>query len=303
MGRKGFLGILVILALVTIAVWYAALSIPRATPGMVPAPAGDLRTLEGKFAQAAEPGLAASMAVAPASRVFQPELTDRIIIRRAELSLAVKSLNDAMDRIADVAASAGGFVISSSFSSQSSSQSTNPTASIAIRVPAMSYQQTVRQLKELALEVKDERSTAQDVTEEYTDLEAQIRHLEATEARYLDLLGKAKTIDEILKLEQRLDDIRGRIERTKGRLLFLQRSADMALINITLTLPPAQPPVLQPGWNPLIVFSQAFRVLFLAFQGAATVLIWIGVLGSPLLVLGLLWWAWVNRKRWAGATS
>jgi len=115
------------------------------------------------------------------------------------------------------------------------------------------------------------------------------------------LLGKAKTIDEILKLEQRLDDIRGRIERTKGRLLFLQRSADMALISITLTLPPAQPPILQTGWNPLMVFGQAFRVLFLAFQGAATALIWVGVLGSPLLVPGLLWWAWVSGRRWAKA--
>lgn len=218
---------------------------------------------------------------------------DRLIIRRQELTLVMGDVSQAVERITDLAASYGGFVVSSS----SSFNSAKPSASITIRVPSESWRDAVRQMKGMALEVREEKGSAQDVTEEFTDLEAQTRNLEATEARYLELLGRAQTIDEILKVQQRLNEVRGQIERLQGRMLYLQRSADMALITATLLPPPERPSIVQVGWSPAVIFADALRFLLLGLQRVATAMIWASVLGSPIFALGLLLWGWRALRR------
>ncbi|MBD0257229.1 MAG: PAS domain S-box protein, partial [Cytophagales bacterium] len=57
---------------------------------------------------------------------------------------------------------------------------------------------------------------------EYTDLDAQLRNLQATEGQYLELMKRATTIDDILMVQNRLASVRGEIEQTQGRLNQLQ---------------------------------------------------------------------------------
>src|SRR5437868_6196988 len=67
--------------------------------------------------------------------------------------------------------------------------------------------------------------------------DARLRNLKATEARYLDLLGQAKTVDDVLKVEQQLSNVRGQIEQLQGRLNYLRQSADTSTITVELRLP------------------------------------------------------------------
>ena len=73
-------------------------------------------------------------------------------------------------------------------------------------------------------------------------------------------VAQAQTIDEILKVQRELTKIRGKIERTKGRILYLERSAKMATISVNLALsedllpvPPAE------KWRPKYVAKQAWN--------------------------------------------
>jgi hypothetical protein len=173
----------------------------------------------------------------------QPQVQDRKIVRTATLELQVEDVVGAVQQIDDVATTAGGFVSSSNVFVESAQdggrESRTQTASVTIRVPADAYSSVMGQLRGIAKEVVSETSDASEVTEEYTDLEARLRNLQATEARYLELLSRATTIDEILTVQDRLNQVRLEIEQVTGRINVLNNLTDFATITAQLSLPPA----------------------------------------------------------------
>ena len=72
---------------------------------------------------------------------------------------------------------------------------------------------------------RSESTTGQDVTEQYTDLDSQLRNLEASEAQLLELMKQAGTVEEILKVQQELTNTRGQIEQIKGQMQYLEQSS------------------------------------------------------------------------------
>ncbi|MDP2663083.1 MAG: DUF4349 domain-containing protein [Dehalococcoidia bacterium] len=155
---------------------------------------------------------------------------DRMIINNAQISMEVKDTTDSLNAIGRIAEDQGGFVVSNNFRFEGERK----VATVTIRVPSLAYQTTLAELRRLAIKVQGEDSKAQDVTEEYSDLQAQLRNLQATEAQYLDLLKKAQSIDEILKVQARISDTRSQLERIKGRMVYMERTTDMASITISL---------------------------------------------------------------------
>jgi molybdopterin converting factor small subunit len=86
----------------------------------------------------------------------------------------------------------------------------------------------------MAVDVKSETTSGQDVTEQYTDLASRLRNLEASEAQLLELMKQAGKVDEILQVQRELTNTRGQIEQIKGHMQYLQQSSDLALINVSL---------------------------------------------------------------------
>lgn len=174
----------------------------------------------------------------------QPQVEDRKIVRTATLELHVDNVIEAVQQIDDVAGAAGGFVSASNVFVETNENDGDQvertqTASVTIRVPADAYSAVMGQLRGIASETVSETSDASEVTEEYTDLQARLRNLEATEARYLELLNKAATIDEILTVQDRLNQVRLEIEQVTGRINFLNNLTDFATITARLSIPPA----------------------------------------------------------------
>ncbi len=155
---------------------------------------------------------------------------DRMIVQTGNINLKVSDVAETLESIKQVTASLGGYVVASSWQGEENTNSAN----ISIRVPAEKYDSATGSLRDLAIEVLSENTLAQDVTEEYTDLEAQLRNLEATESRYLALLEKAESVEEMLEVEEVLSETRGRIEQTEGRMQYLERTSATSLIDIYL---------------------------------------------------------------------
>src|SRR5438128_4010118 len=78
-----------------------------------------------------------------------------------------------------------------------------------------------------------EKASTQDVTEEYSDTQAQITSLEATHAQLLELMKRTGTMDELLKVQQQADQVRLQIDRLKGRGTALERLSSLASIGVT----------------------------------------------------------------------
>ena len=235
---------------------------------------------------------AASAGEPPATNPKLQGLLDRKIIQSTSVDIEVEEVGRNFQEIIRIAETAGGFVVSSSFSNVDDRQ----VADLTIRVPGDRYQQVLAQIRGMG-EVATESSDANDVTEEYTDLQARLRTLEATERRYLELLAQAEAIPDILMVQDRLDVVRGQIEQVQGRINLLEHLTDLATITIHLRpVAAVAPPTEDGGVHPLEAAATAWERSLDALRGLAAVALVVGAfswwLVPPLAALGLAgrWW-------------
>jgi hypothetical protein len=153
-----------------------------------------------------------------------------MIIRNGAMQLVVTDVNDALKQITKLAGDYGGFVVNSSVQENQSRLYGN----ISIRVLSDRFNDTLAALRAMAVDVKSETTSGQDVTEEYTDLDSNLRNLQAAEAQLLKLMEQAGKVTEILEVQKELVSTRGQIEQIKGRMQYLQQSSDLALIQVNL---------------------------------------------------------------------
>lgn len=264
-----------------------------ALPQTLPFPQGE----SGKQAERALEAPGASQVPAPGAPAGSDaaSIIDRMIIYTATLTLQVRDVPGSIDAVAALAERAGGFVAGTSVRHEGERM----LATLTLRVPARTYNQVMGDLRRLALKVVDEQSGSQDVGEEYADLESQLRNLEATEAQYLALMKQARTIEEILRVQQRLSEVRGQIERSKGRMKYLERQSDMAGITVHLAAPPVKDGKI--GWDPLAEAEKSWQASLVVLQALATAVIRVAVffwwLVPPVLLGSFFWGMWWLTRR------
>lgn len=213
---------------------------------------------------------------------------ERKVIYSAFLSLTVNSVDEAMASIKSKAESMGGYL-----ESMSSSVGNYKTGVITVRVPVDQFYQFLEWCKGLG-SLKNEEVNGYDVTMEYTDLEARLNSLKATEQRYLEILGQAKTVDEILKVEKELSRIRSEIESLEGRLRYLEHHVEMATITVELEEEkPTRPIPIMPeiDWREVLARSMS------AMVRVATGLIVIAFALVPLAVVATPAYILLRRRK------
>jgi hypothetical protein len=217
---------------------------------------------------------------------------DRKIVRNGYITLEVNDITVAITGVTAVANDLGGYVVSSN---KSGDQDTT-YGQISIRVPSDRFDEAFDRIRKLAVNVPNESTNSQDVTEQYTDLQSQLRNLEATEAQYLELLKKAEKVEDILAIQRELSNVRGQIEQVKGRIQYLDRTSDMALIDVSLQ---KVKPIGGAAWSALETLKSAARGLVSFGKALADVLIWLAIF-SPvwiiILVVVLYFTRWRHRK-------
>jgi predicted DNA binding CopG/RHH family protein len=180
-----------------------------------------------------------------------PSISDSII-KTAQIELEVdKGQLDEVVRDTELLASRfGGFVFSTSIE-----ESEAKSGSVVIRVPSEDFEATK---KAIAAEgtVIAESTSGKDVSQEFIDLEARIRNLEAQESVILGLMRKATTIPQSIRVQNELSGLQLEIERLTGRLRFLEDRTAYATIAIDFTEAGAPAPqkagTLQKAWEKAI---------------------------------------------------
>ena len=214
---------------------------------------------------------------------------DRKIVKTGYMTLQVNDITEAMTGIARVAKELDGYVVSSN--KQGDKDITY--GQISIRVPSDRFDEAFDRLRKLAVKVPNESTASQDVTEEYTDLQAQLRNLEATEAQYLELLKKAEKVEDMLAVQRELSNVRGQIEQVKGRIQYLERTSDMALIEVSLQKTQT---IDGTGWNALETLKSAIRGLATFGKVLANIAIWLAIF-SPVWIIILVVVLYFTRWR------
>jgi len=155
---------------------------------------------------------------------------DRMIIRTGDMYLVVEDVAVTMEQIAALAGTYQGWVVDSNVWQDGDRKVGN----ISIRVLAEYFDDTIRALRGMAVEVRQETTSGRDVTEEYVDLSARLSNLEASETQLLDLMEQAGTVAEILEVQRELTKTRSEIESIKGRMQYLEESSSTSFIRISL---------------------------------------------------------------------
>jgi hypothetical protein len=219
--------------------------------------------------------------------------SERLIIKTGSLSLLVKGVREGVASMQKLAADLGGFVVDSQITIIDEKKE-NLRATVTIRVPAEKFDEALETLKGVALKVTSERTSGQDVTEEYTDLQSRLRNLEATETQLLKIMERAGEIKDVLSVQQELMRVREQIEIVKGRIKFLEESAAMSRITANFATEEEELPIVEERWRPLATAKAALRSLVSFGQATADKLIYALVFLSPVIVFVLL--AWLFKK-------
>ena len=219
---------------------------------------------------------------------------ERMIVRNGDMSLIVNDVVDTRDEIAQLAERQSGYVVSSWISGEEAEM----RGSISIRVTDDKFEQTMAELRNLAIRVDSESTSSRDVTEEYIDLEARLKNAEATENQYLALMDKAVDVEDMLKIQDYLSRVRREIEQIKGQMTYLERTSSTSLITVQLQPATTAKPLVATGWNILEALKSAVRGLVIFGQWLATGAIWLLFL-LPLwgTIVGIFYWRRRRKKK------
>lgn len=252
--------------------------------------AADVTTAAGGDEESLDRGTGGGEATAAAQvEVALEVVDDRQVIRRASLELQASDTRETFDQITAMVESAGGFVANADVFPTSGDEQ-QPQVAMTLRVPVDQLNETISAIKDTVDEVVAESQAAEDVTEQFIDLEARLTNLEALETELRALLTEVRMQNDadpekILTVFNELSSVRGQIEEAQGRLDYLEDATALATLEIHLSPTPSAIPIVDEPWSPAETARDALRNLVTGLEGAADWAINLALYGLPMLLI------------------
>jgi hypothetical protein len=271
----------------------------RLLSGLAPEPEVIVEEVRVEKAVEEAPAPPLEAAYVPGGTLGLAQVAERLIIRTGNISMVVEDTRAAQATIEGMVegmVGEGAFVVSSD--EYGGAEESQPHITMGIRVPAARFDEAMDRLAEMAVEVTSRNESAQDVTEEYVDLEARLESLEAARDRLLEIMQEARSTKDLLEAEQQLTQRETEIESIKGRMQYLEESARLSSIWIELQPYLLSQPVAE-QWRPAETARRAMGALVDGMRGFADFLIFFAIALLPwLLVIGAVLAAIVLLVRW-----
>ena len=262
------------------------------------APAADrAATEQDQSAQAAPAAKAGSTDAA--SQVRLVDLGNRIV-RTANVDLEVGEgrLNATINQATDVVRQAKGIYVGSSTSVPSGEPA---SGQVTFRVPVDAFEPVLRELKGLGT-YRGEKSSTEDVTNQYIDLNGQLAAWRAQERVYLRLLDRARSVTDVIAVQNQLQQVQSNIERLQGQLNYLEDQSSFSTIVLQVSEPGAAGPAGEPAGRLARAWATAVNGLGVMAAAVLVAVVWV----TPLLVVAglvLLGLRALRRPRPASSSS
>jgi hypothetical protein len=245
---------------------------------------------------------ASSQAPQAAKQPAQPQT--RMIVRNANMSLVVRDAADVLHQVTALVDAKGGYVADA----RQWKEREQVRASATVRVPAAQLMPALAAIRGLAIRVESESVNAQDVSQEYSDLNAQLRNLQATETELRELLKtvreRTQKASEVMEVYAEITKTRGEIDQIQGRIQFFSQATALSTITLDLIPDVLAAPVVEPGWQPVGTIKSASRNLLNSLKVVADALIWIvlyvlplGLIFASIALLVRAVWRWLRKLR------
>jgi len=185
------------------------------------------------------------------------------IIYNVSMSLECNDVDAAVDSIKGAAKGLGGYV---SYSNSYKSGGIK-YASIQVRVPFGKLEEITDFVKTLG-DVPNEYMSTEDITDRYYDIVTRLEHEEKQEEQLLELLGKAETIEDILRVRAELDTVQANIESYKGTIKRWDSLVDYSTVDVSVSPIPSLDNDNEDGMR-LITLGETGRAMVRVFKQSA----------------------------------
>ena len=220
-----------------------------------------------------------------------PVVASDRLIRTATVTLEVPSghFDSALERLEAATAGSGGFL---SASTAATSDDRLREGVFTFSVPSDHFEATMTALRNLGT-VKAEHLSSQDVAQQYVDVQARLKNAEAQRDAMLAILQQARSVSDIIAVQNQLGQITAQIEQLKGQLNYLEHAT--AYSTVTVTLREAGTPVASPS-DVLSLREAAAQGLHAFLASLAFVLMLLVAVGPYALVVAAAVVIWRLRR-------
>jgi len=167
----------------------------------------------------------------PIDKIEKQEVIKKKIIKDGRLGLRVKELDNTKLRVDTLIRNYGGYYANESFNNTDWESSFN----LKIRIPSANFEKFITEIETGEGEIEYKEIDARDVTDQFIDLETRLETKRNYLKRYNDLLKQAKSVKEILEIEEKIRGLEEEIESTTGRLKYLSDLVDYSTLDLTIS--------------------------------------------------------------------
>lgn len=160
--------------------------------------------------------------------------SNRKIIERVFLNVETREFDDLVLKINQEISKAGGYVERSSVTGNSFYYDGNRYAELTVRIPSEKSDGFSEFMSQNSTVTSKEIST-EDVTLSYIDAESRVTALETEKASLEKLLAAAETLEDIIKIQDRLTDVIYEIESYQSQLRTYDNLIDFTTITIYIS--------------------------------------------------------------------
>jgi hypothetical protein len=218
-----------------------------------------------------------------ASGPHTADQADRKVVRRVTIQLSTPDVRAVYLKASHLISEAKGEYVQDSALTGADNQL---QANLTLRVAADRLPEVLNQLRELG-KVESEQANGEDVTQQVVDNDARLRNEQRVEAELLKLFETRKDagLDDILKLRDKLSEVRNSIERLVAERDRLSRLVNLATVLI----------LIRPANQPVVVAQTSLRDYFTrgiakAWNSALRLLADTVAMLLAVVVGGLIWW-------------
>ena len=167
----------------------------------------------------------------PVESVKKEEVSKKKIIKDGSLQLKVNDLEKTKTEIDSLVNKYDGYFDNVNFNNTDYEISYN----LKIRIPSDNFEKFVTGIESGKGEVVSKEIHARDVTEQFIDLETRLANKRNYLKRYNELLKQAKTVKDILEIEEKTRGIEEEMESAEGRLKYLSDQVSYSTLDLILT--------------------------------------------------------------------
>lgn len=164
-----------------------------------------------------------------------PSSPEQKLIKRYRVTLETTEYDRTRSEISALVESYGGYFSSSSErgGGTSSGRRSSRYGEFTVRIPAEKLDEFISELGGKG-NVISSNLTTDDITESYYSYQSRLDALALQEQRILDMMKKADSLDYLIKLEDKLSQIRSEINELNYKLKYYDKSVDYSYATISL---------------------------------------------------------------------